>query len=46
MNDIEDYREIIGDEIYYNLFKKARSLSTRKILISILLLREVVLQKY
>ena len=32
MNDIEDYREIIGDEIYYNLFKKARSLSTRRIL--------------
>lgn len=32
MNDIEDYREIIGDEIYYNLFKKARKLSTRRIL--------------
>jgi trehalose synthase len=32
MNDIEDYREIIGDEIYYNLFKKARRLSTRRIL--------------
>ena len=32
MNDIEDYREIIGDEIYYNLFKKARRLSTKSIL--------------
>ena len=32
MNAIEDYREIIGDEIYYNLFKKARRLSTRRIL--------------
>ncbi|MEA2021195.1 MAG: glycosyltransferase [Candidatus Caldatribacteriota bacterium] len=32
MNDIEDYREIIGDETYHNLFKKARRLSTKTIL--------------
>lgn len=32
MYDIGDYREIIGDEIYHNLFKEARKLSTRTIL--------------
>jgi len=32
MKDIEDYREIVGDKTYYNLFKKARSLASKDIL--------------
>ena len=32
MNDIDDYREIIGDKAFANLFKKAINLTTKNIL--------------
>jgi len=32
MNNIEDYREIIGDKLFFNLFKKARRLTSKAIL--------------
>lgn len=32
MHDIDDYREIIGDKLFFNLFKKARRLTSKAIL--------------
>ena len=32
MNDIDDYREIIGDKLFFDLFKKARRLTSKAIL--------------
>lgn len=32
MHDIEDYREIIGDELFFNLFKKAGKFTSKTVL--------------
>lgn len=32
MQDIDDYKEIVGDELFFDLFKKARKLSAKTIL--------------
>ena len=32
MNDIDDYREIIGNKLFFDLFKKARRLTSKAIL--------------
>ena len=32
MHDIEDYRQIIGDELFFNLFKKAGKCTSKTVL--------------